>query len=268
METSGPGEATTLASDTTNDYDVVVAVGGDGTVHEVANGLIGTGKALGIIPIGSGNDFAKMLNLSKNLKDSIETLLKNKIHEIDVGKVVCSPSLELKSSQQIIERYFVNGVGIGFDAQVAHESASLRWITGLPLYTFSLFRALITYQSPLFNLSIDHHKLYKKLFLVAIGNGTCVGGGFYLTPKAKIDDGYLDICVVEDVSIRRVLQVFPSVLKGDHGKYPEVGFFRGKKILIETENPTAVHADGEILGTRITNINIEIIPRKLKVLSN
>ncbi|MFQ5798338.1 MAG: diacylglycerol/lipid kinase family protein, partial [Bacteroidota bacterium] len=195
--TAGPTSTIENARHASKDSDVVVAVGGDGTVNQVANGLVGSEALLGIIPIGSGNDFANMFRLPSHVETAISILKNRKVVAIDVGRVGYITD-RLRTLQ---ERYFVNAVGIGFDAAVAYETTRVRALKGRPLYLFGLLKTLTTYKPSAFKVSWENITLNNTHLLVAVGNGVCVGGGFYLTPYAKLDDGKLDVCVVDSASV-------------------------------------------------------------------
>lgn len=265
--TTAPGDAIKIARE--SDANILIAAGGDGTVNEVVNGILTQKelkyeKILGVIPIGSGNDFAKMLNLrAMNIKLAIEVARRGKTINSDAGII------EYKTHDGIeMKRYFINGVGIGFDATVAAESQKIRYLRGLPLYLLSLFKTLSRYRAPQVELSINGKTFCERIYLIAIGNGTSAGGGFLLTPYASITDGVFDVCVVKNVSIPRVIQVFPSVLKGRHLRYPEVSMFKAEEISVSSEDELTVHADGEILGRKIKNLKVSVLPSSVKVISN
>ncbi len=263
--TNAPMHATELARATCNDNDVVVAVGGDGTINEVMNGLVDGKAILGVLPLGSGNDFAKVINVPKKIHEAIDIILKHQKKTIDIGKV---KTRKLIDNKNILydERYFINGIGIGFDASVAYESSRIKRLRGLPLYISALFRALLKYKAHNFIVKLDELRLKSKLFLIAIGNGVCAGGGFYLTPKAKLDDNRFDVCYVEHVGIFKILKIFPSVLKGLHDRYAEVHFTNTKNIEVESEENFYVHADGEIVGNNVNNAEINLIPAAINVI--
>jgi YegS/Rv2252/BmrU family lipid kinase len=262
--TTAPGEAIKIARETT--AELVVAAGGDGTINEVVNGILqgGSEKLLGVIPIGSGNDFAKMLNLKPfKIKLALESIKKRKVVTSDVGLIQF-----LTSDGKLGERFFINGVGIGFDATAADESRKIKHLRGIPLYLLALLKTLSKYESLEMEVYIDGKLIKDQIFLIAIGNGASTGGGFLLTPHAKIDDALLDVCVVNDLSILRVFQVLPTVLKGKHIDYPEVRMFKAKEIEIRSNSNLTMHADGEIIGTSLRWIKISIIPSAVEVISN
>ena len=262
--TTAPGEAIQIARDTP--AELVVAAGGDGTVNEIVNGILQSNseKLLGVIPIGSGNDFAKMLNLKPfKIKVAIESIKRRRITTSDVGIIRFID--EFGNSG---ERFFINGVGVGFDAVVANESRKIKHLRGILLYLLALLKSLKDYETPEMEVYIDGKKIKEKIFLVAVGNGKSAGGGFLLTPDAKINDALLDVCLVSDLSILRVLQVLPTVLKGKQIQYPEVTMFKAKEIEISSNSNLTMHADGEIIGTSLRWIKISIIPSAVEVISN
>jgi diacylglycerol kinase (ATP) len=262
--TTAPGEAIQIAKETK--AELIVAAGGDGTVNEVVNGILQSGseKLLGVIPIGSGNDFAKMLNLKPfKIEMAIESLRRKTTITSDVGLIEF-----LRNDGTSGSRFFINGVGIGFDAMTADESRKIKHLRGIPLYTLALLKTLAKYKTPEMNIRIDDKNISGRIFLVAIGNGKSAGGGFLLTPDARINDEVFDVCLVNDLSIFRVLQVLPTVLKGKHTKYPEVTMMKAREIEIKSDSDLVLHADGEIIGTNLRWIKISIIPKAVEVISN
>lgn len=264
--TNAPGHATELAKSTCNEHDVVVAVGGDGTINEVINGLMGGKATLGILPLGSGNDFAKAIKVPQNIHKAIDIILKHNKKTIDIGKVKTTKYLEPQSTHTN-ERYFVNGVGIGFDALVAFESSKIKILSGLPLYITALIKALSLYRTPNFKIKIDEMRLKSRFFLIAIGNGISAGGGFYLTPNALLDDNKFDVCYVDQVNLFQILKIFPSVLKGLHGKFKQVHFTQTNNVHVNSSDKFYVHADGEIVGNLASEVEISMIPGALKVIT-
>ncbi len=254
--TEAPQHATELANENTNEFDVVIAVGGDGTVNEVATGAWKSKKVMGVIPTGTGNDFVRAIGRLKSLHEYVHRAVAGKIKAIDVG-TVCMDNREF---------VFVNGVGIGFDAEVARESLNFTRLKGISRYLVSVMRTLSKYKSAQLTIRLDDDVINQKSYLVAIGNGISAGGGFLLTPNAVLDDGALDACIVRDVSIPRVLRVIPSVLRGEHVKLPEVTMRRSSKVNIKSEIPVAVHRDGEIPTSRVTELDITVTPRSLKII--
>jgi diacylglycerol kinase (ATP) len=261
VETRGPGDATIAARDAMT--PVVVAVGGDGTVNEVANGLAGSPKALGIIPAGSGNDFIKSIGIPRNSREAIDILFQDLRRRIDTGRVSCIG----KTAPDKRGRIFVNGVGVGFDAAVAVRTRKIPYLSGTALYVAGVLQTLAQYSPPEFELSMDHTTNRSRNLLIAIGNGKCAGGGFYLTPDAVVDDGLLDVCVIEPKSIPKILRLMPKVMRGEHHDVVGVSFFREKHLRISSGTEFSVHADGEIAGEQVHEVTIEVLPATLEVVA-
>ncbi len=252
-----------LASERKNNSgSTVIAVGGDGTVNEVGNGLIGGNAVMSVIPIGSGNDFVKMFGIPTDITKAVEKIKHGTIRDSDAGFVTINAV-----DGNETKRYFLNGIGIGFDAAVANQTTKFKHLRGVSLYAFSVAVVLFNYKTPNMMMSMNGAIMNGEHFLIAIGNGKCAGGGFYLTPEAEIDDGLLDVCLVDNVSIPQVVKIFPKVMKGKHKGHNKVHFYRTDALRIETKGEIMVHADGEVLATQARDINIEVVPKALKVLA-
>lgn len=258
--TAAPGHATELARRAAGDgAHTVIAVGGDGTVHEVANGILqaaelhGTAPVLGVIPVGSGNDFVKQLAIPTDPLAAARLVTDGAARRVDVGRVG--------------ERFFVNGVGIGFDAMVAGEARRIRWLRGTPLYALALLRILRSFQAPHLRVEIDGSEVRDgRLTLVTVANGPCCGGGFWLCPAATLDDGAFDVLLAERTSRRGILGILAAAMKGSHLGRPGVEIRRGTRVRVTGREDLSVHADGEILSPGRT-IEIEILPAALSVMA-
>ena len=258
--TTRSNEATDVARKAADSFPVIVAVGGDGTINEVANGLIGTTASLGILPTGSGNDFARTLRLPSTLSKRIEVIAKQKIRTIDVGKITAKNKNGLATS-----KHFVNAVGIGLDAQVAHEAQKLPRLFGTAKYAASAIRCLFKYAPEITRVQSKELESIGKHNLISIGNGQSAGGGFYLTPDALLDDGLLDICLAKDLSLIGTILVFPFVLLGKHGMFSKVRLFKTKRISISSSMDLFVHVDGEVLPIDQRIVEVELQGLKLGV---
>ncbi len=256
--------ATSLAKEAAAEgFTHVIAVGGDGTVNEVVNGIAGTNTALGVIPAGSGNDFARTLySNALSLDQILETLAQGNLKTIDLGQISSE-----NTAGKITKKHFVNGVGIGLDAKVAYEANRFKWLPADFMYVIAALKTIATYKSSY--VSVYNQELIDsgKQLLIAVGNGKSAGGGFYLTPNAELSDGMFDICLVKGVGILKILRIFPTVFKGKHGKFPEVKFFRTDALHVITENGLPVHIDGEILGLHEKDIQINLKNNALNVIS-
>jgi diacylglycerol kinase (ATP) len=263
--TTRPGEASEIARSARG--EIVVAVGGDGTVNEVANGVIETGRTLGVIPAGNGNDFVKNIGSGPGIPQAIDRISQGTVKLIDVGTVECLVG-EGSSGSADPRRYFVNGVGIGFDAAVAAKTREIKHLTGVLLYLAAVFQMLGKYRAPLFNIEFDGGEARaSKHLLIAIGNGICAGGGFYLTPNAKVDDGFFDACLIDDIPVRTILHLIPKAMLGKHTSSPLAKFLHFKKMDLTADCDFYVHADGEMVGRNVRQVRIALLPKALPVIT-
>ncbi len=253
-----PGHATEIARTAGSTY--VVAVGGDGTINEAANGLMGSGKILGIIPTGSGNDFIKSLGIPRKLRASVEILQARNVRRIDTGRVACG-MMKNGSTAFAPDRYFVNGVGIGFDASVALRVSEINYLRGTLLYLAAVLQTLGHYRAPVFQLSADGNTTVGRKLLIAIGNGKCAGGGFYLTPEALVDDGKLDVCAIQDLPVGKILRLIPSVMSGKRVDDKAVSYSRTTRLAVQSTERFTVHADGEVIGREVQAVKLEGLRR-------
>ncbi len=263
--TSCTGDAVELARNAAG--EVIVSVGGDGTINEIANGLP-AGKILGIIPAGSGNDLIKSLRIPKKPKEAFFCLLQDNVIEMDVGTVECGLKGGSVAQGRGPARIFTNGVGVGFDASVAIRKGEISFLKGTAVYVLAVLETLRTFDAPTFTVTTNGHlSITKQLLLAAIGNGKCAGGGFYLTPEANPSDGLFDVTLIDDVPIRTILHLMPRVMRGKHMGHPSVGSLRTNHIEMESATPFNVHADGEIVGRAIHRVEVKMLPKGLKVIA-
>lgn len=257
--TKAPLHAAELAGQAIADgYQKIVVVGGDGTLNETVNGIMQSGKQadlmLGLIPEGGGNDFSLNFKLSNQIDKAIEILKKQKTQTVDVGKVE--------------NFYFINALGLGFDAQVASISREFRHLNGLPRYLAAVLKALIRLKKFQAEFSLDNCTLNKSFLLFSVGNGLSTGGGFLLTPEARVNDGLLDICLIEHVNRRRILSLLPHAIKGQHLKQPEVIIHQSKMIRVKTEQILPIYFDGELpVLENPHDFTIEILPAQIRVIA-
>jgi YegS/Rv2252/BmrU family lipid kinase len=253
--TQGPGHAAELArSAAAARSRVVCAVGGDGTVSEVVNGLMPNPVPLVVVPTGSGNDFASMVNCPRTPQEFAALIADGMGMRFDV--VDCGG------------RYCGNSIGIGFEALVTYHSLSITRLRGLPLYLLAVFKALRTSGSIRYRIEIDGREAAAGEFLlISVGNGPRAGGGFYLNPSATPTDGRMDVCAARSMSRARLLAILPRAIKGGHVGAPGIELYRGATVSVSSETPFPIHIDGEYLGRRETPLHLRIIPRALPVLS-
>ncbi|MDX1455184.1 MAG: diacylglycerol kinase family lipid kinase [Gammaproteobacteria bacterium] len=250
--TNGPRHAAELAENAARrGFDYVAIAGGDGSINEAVNGIMraGTNTPLAIMPVGTGNDFVKMLR-ANSWQDTLAALEEGRTRQVDVGR--CNDS------------YFANGIGVGFDAKVAKIANQTRWLRGKSVYFAGVFRAIAFHHgNPEMRITLDDHTFVQRVTMLSAANGQVYGGSFRVAPDARIDDGYLDIIIAGDVSRTRMLGFLPSVLKGTHTAHELVSTHRSKKLLIEATEPLPIHADGELFAEDPTRIEIETLAGQL-----
>ncbi len=252
IETTKPKEATKIVEAATN--NIVIAVGGDGTVNEVAKGLINRGSGiLGIIPGGTGNDMCKSLGLSMDPNRAIETVINRKTKEMDIG---------LANGQ-----CFLNIASVGFDAEVVKNTEKIKMkIKGKVAYILGVLVTLFNYKMKQTTIEIDNELFNKRMLLMAVGNGQYYGGGMKILPHAKIDDGYLDLCLVKDISNIKLLFLFPSIFKGNHLKHTKyVEIYKAKNIRIKTLGDVYLNLDGDLIHSE-KEVHFQLSEKKLKII--
>jgi diacylglycerol kinase (ATP) len=234
--TEGPGDAEKKAVAALSDgCRVVVAVGGDGTVNEVVNGIAESGAVMGVIPAGSGNDFARTLGIPLDFEEALECVLQGETRSMDVGL--------------INGRRFVNVASVGFDAQVVLETYKIKKrIRGPLAYPLGVLKTLAGYRPFAMEIETDERTIRKQVLLAAVANGVYYGGGMKIAPEAVADDGLFDVLVVEDMPRLKILRLFPMIYSGRHLSRSEVEYFRTGKIKISCEEGH-INSDGEIIGS-------------------
>jgi YegS/Rv2252/BmrU family lipid kinase len=266
VTTHARGGATELAwQGVEHGFGRIVAVGGDGTINEVVNGIKGAEAAgakraqLGIIPLGTGSDFIKSLDgvYANDIGGSVERIARGTARTVDLGRAQVGDDAP---------RWFVNAIGMGFDAQVAVESLKITRVKGFAVYLLAIIRALANYKAHPMTVEFDDRRVSKRLLFTAIGNGRAQGGGFLLTPESKIDDGLLDLCLVDNLRLDEIIRYLPKVLEGTHTTLRVVTMGRARQIRITCSAPMPVQADGEILATDARLVSVELVPGALEVL--
>lgn len=271
--TQHPQHGTELAREASKTSDFIIAVGGDGTLNEVASALVHTNVTLAVLSEGSGNDFGRLLNAPSKVGRVTDIFLSSIHKKFDCGKVRVT-----FDNGGSTERYFFNSLGIGFDAAVAKQVSQISslhagvrhfgtqaWLRGVPLYAAALVKTLAGYRPHRFSVSSAEYNKQKSFFLVCIGNGMWEGGGFKVTPNAVPDDGKFQVCCVEGKSVPDVLPVLPFALTGKHITKKNVEVFDTQMLTVECNEPFPVHGDGEIFGVNIIKIEVSLIPQSLNV---
>jgi diacylglycerol kinase (ATP) len=247
-------------------YDVIVCASGDGTMNEALNGIMkvrsetGSQAILGMISIGTGNDFSAGMDIPTDLEHSMETLLAGKRKWIDIGFA--------KGGDYPDGRYFGNGIGIGFDAAVGTAAAKVRWTRGLPAYLIGVFATVFLYYTPpKVCIELDEEQINEYSLMISIMNGKRMGGGFRMAPTSRSDDGYFDLCICETASKARIFGLIPYFLKGTQEGQPEIKMRRAKKVTVNAlQGDFPAHADGEMLCFNGKNLSVELMPKALEII--
>jgi YegS/Rv2252/BmrU family lipid kinase len=258
------GHAISLAREASRSYDVIAAVGGDGTVNEVASGILLAGEAktaLAIIPFGTGNDAAQLLGL-RSSEDAIRALVSGTTRTMDAIEIRCH------EAGAELNRYALLYAAVGFAGELLKcTTPTVKWLFG-PRYCYSVgfFRALLGFSSPTMRVRCDDREFRGRMFLVSAGNAEIVGAGtMRLSPGAKVDDGKLNVNVVEDLGRLETARWFPKVLKGLHTTHPKVHYFGATAVTIECEKAMEIQIDGELFGH--TPATFQVRPGAIRVVS-
>jgi diacylglycerol kinase (ATP) len=239
-----------IAMDAVNTFEVIVAVGGDGTVNEIASGIVGTETRLGIIPFGSGNGLARFLKIPMDAEKAIKTLVAGPVEAIDSATLNGKP--------------FFNMAGMGFDAHIA-EVFSHNKKRGFITYIKSSFEEIKRYKPQLYLLEIDGKKLEREAFMLSFANSSQYGNNAHISPHASVQDGLIDVCVIKQFPWWRFVEMGIRMITKttDNTKYLEI--IRGKHIVVKRSGAGPVHLDGEphIEGADIT---IDVVPGSLNVI--
>ena len=248
--TEYPQHATNLARASVGSYDCIVAVGGDGTVHEVALGLIGTQQPMGIVPCGTGNDFVRPTAIPADPAQAADVLLHGQTVPIDTGLVNGEP--------------FVNVAGFGFDVDVLDqvEFYKKRIKNGSLAYLMGLLRSITKPTLRKATITVDGGEPFEKdVLLIAAGNGTDFGAGMKVTPLADFRDGLLDVCIIHDTKFPKLLAVLPKFLKGQHIGSKYVTYTKARTVTAVCEPASRLDIDGERENS--TPVTFEIRPNSL-----
>jgi diacylglycerol kinase (ATP) len=245
------------------DADAVLIFGGDGTVHRHLAAVVPLKLPVLVVPCGSGNDFARALGL-RRVKDSLEAWRKfasgaNNVRAIDLGVITA----ERGTTEAAPPRYFCCAAGVGLDGEIARRANRLpRWLRGHGGYVLSFLPALAEFNPVRAKILVGHHgqwepKGEQRVFVAVFANALAYGGGMRVAPRALLDDGMLDVCIVRELDKFRLFCLFPSVYFGRHLQVPEVDYFQTGQARIETETPLDVYADGEFVCQTPVNVSVD-----------
>jgi YegS/Rv2252/BmrU family lipid kinase len=267
LRTERVGHASQMASEAqAGGWDVVAAVGGDGTANEVIDGLLrarGEGRpvpAMGLIPVGRGNDFSFGVGIPHDPEIACQILAAGQRRWIDVGYVVGGDYPQ--------GRFFGNGVGIGFDAVVGFEALKLKRLSGFPSYIVAALKTIALYfNAPTVQVEMDDQTLTQPALMVSIMNGRRMGGGFMMAPEGLIDDGKFDLCIAGQVSRPGIFLLLPRFMQGSQSGHPAIQMARSAGVRVTAVNGSLpAHADGETLCVTGQQLELKILPKRLEMI--
>lgn len=266
--TEAPGQALELAQQAAAEgRELVVAAGGDGTVNEALNGLMAWGgsaderPALGMLPIGRGNDFAFCLGVPHNAAVACEILARGARRRVDVGRVM--------GGNYPNGRFFGNGLGMGFDTVVGFEAAKMKLIKGTASYLAGVVKTIFLYaKAPVYEVTLDGKTETKPYLLISVMNGRRMGGAFLMAPDGQPDDGVFDLCLAGQVSQLAMLPLASTFMTGKQGGHPAVEMTHARTVRVKAvEGTIPAHADGETICAAGLELTIDLIPRALDVVA-
>ncbi|MDX1687182.1 MAG: diacylglycerol kinase family lipid kinase [Candidatus Promineifilaceae bacterium] len=256
--TTAPGEATQRALQAAQEgVDAVVAAGGDGTVSEVVNGLIRAAdgdvtRPLGILPIGTGNDFGDMMGIPRALDEAAAVIAAGESRQVDAGRVN--------------DHFFDNNCALAMEPMVTIENVRMQRLSGNLRYVAALVKGLLKLRAWHMRIRWDDGEHEGPMYLLSVCNSPRTGGVFYMAPGASMDDGLFDFVFAPEMPKWRVLTIVPRLFKGSHLNHPLVTHGRTRRLTVESDPGTPIHADGEIVSESERRIAYRVLPRRLRVL--
>jgi diacylglycerol kinase (ATP) len=267
VRTSHPGHAIDLTGQAILEgVEVIVAAGGDGTLNEVVNGIMrskvdgGPQPILGVLCAGRGNDFSGSIGIPEDIDQACKMIKTGQSRMLDIGRVTGGIHPE--------GRYFINCVGVGFDAIGTIEAAKLpRW-GGFFSFLIAILKTIFLYNhAPLATIEFDGQILKQRSLMISIMNGRRLGGNFFMAPDSKPDDGLLDLCIAEEMSSFQILRLVPHFMRGTQASQKTIKTGRAGRIRIEAlDGPLPAQTDGEIISTEGRSLLVELLPRQMKVI--
>ncbi|MEI8031948.1 MAG: diacylglycerol kinase family protein [Chlorobiaceae bacterium] len=261
VETCRAGHAGEIAGRETGKNTSVIACGGDGTLHEVVNALAGESVKIGILPVGSANDFIKSLDPGRSRASGVSHFFDALSRRVDLGRV---------SYGNEEERYFINSLGIGFTGRVAKAVKSASWLKGELGYLYALFSVLIGYTPPKMHIKITGEdslwELHEPVFAFSVSNGRVEGGKFRIAPQAEISDGLLDVCILKAVSKYEFFRYVLKYLDGSQIHDSKVLYCKARAVEVGLSAPDVMHMDGEVYDGIEGRVSITVVPEGVHML--
>jgi diacylglycerol kinase (ATP) len=232
--------------------DLLVSAGGDGTHHYVINGVFESGVPLGLLPLGTGNDFAMGVGMPTDPASAATVLLHCRIREIDLARAGAA--------------VYACIAGVGFDSTVTrYANEHARWLSGPLAYIWSMLRCMPEYRPQKLDIVADGQAFSQEVLFAVVGNNASYGGGIRLAPRARMDDGILDVCIVPYMSRLEMLRWVPRAYRGEHLNHPRIKYFQAHKITLQSASCMELFGDGEFL--KELPATIEVLPRALRVIA-
>ncbi len=260
IRTTCAGHAAALACSGADEYSGIIACGGDGTVHEIANAVAGKGIPVGILPMGSANDFIKTLNPCYHELCGIAHFFTGESLPVDLGRLFYGNGNH---------QYFVNSLGIGFTGRIAKAVKQTRWFKGELAYVYALLKVLCRYKPIKIRITLGLENslltLNEAVFALSVMNGKVEGGKFRIAPSADLSDGLLDVCILKSIPMYSVFSFILKYIRGTHIDDPRVLYCKVKTVEVILEEPDVMHIDGEVVENVCGRIAISVVPKGLTV---
>ena len=257
-------ESQIAVNDLNRDFIHLIIAGGDGTFNTVLNQVYPPYRfTLSFVPAGSGNDLTRFLGVPGNPVEALRAALQaTELLLIDLWELKI-----LTENGLTIRKKFVNTSGVGFDAYVGSLKQQKKFLSGISVYIVSLVQALMSYKPVGYTIFRDGELLREgNAMFITTGNGAFSGGGFMLSPQAKINDSLADICIVEDMPFNKILVNLPKAIAGKHLGIREVSYFKSDNYRLKLHKPAHIHLDGEVTEQLVTDVELTLSPHKIKVL--
>jgi len=276
--TTAPRAAVAIAENAKRDgYETLISVGGDGTVSEIVNGMMRASNGaptgtLGIVSVGSGNDFVKSFSPQLGVvptgkhadwRPGVARVLAGKTRVVDIGRVIADhPAPDFYETH-----YFANSMDTGFGANAAMHAHDFWFLQGMAMYLAAVLKTLVKYSVPRVKVDLDDAHIEQASTMIAVANGRCIGGGFWVAPDAYNDDGLFDVMIAEGLGRIGILSLLPKVMQGTHIYDPRVKYVKSSRVAIESFDSLNIESDGEIPFIGAQRAEIEILPKRLRVLA-
>jgi len=255
--TQNAGHAEILAEKLVRDgYECIISIGGDGTLNEIVNGIIKANgnPVLGIIPVGTCNDFVKSFNIPSRIDKACAIIRHGNVASCDIA--------------QVGNRYFINAIGIGFDVAVVEELQNSRVLRGFMSYLMTAVKNAFRYKGLELFIRNGQNHFSRKTLMIAIANGRYYGGGFKIAPHANASDGFLDVIIINNMSSIKRLFAIPRFLNGSHIHLPETEVFKTVDLTIKSDQRLTCQVEGELFKWTEPEIDIKLLPQRIRIFTN